>query len=405
MGRGGAGAALGGALVALAALAAVAGAARPAARAGGPRAGGAAPGVPRLDGAFLSIHGAAGSFGLAEWRAEFRAMADVGMTIVALRSTVAELSESAPSAECPFGEWGTFFPPPGSLPSACFRQVGVGVGGDAGASTFGLILLAARDAGLEVHTGLAFTAAPAKDPRAWNASAGSEQFATHEAKWTGYAELETSLAKAVWALFGAEYRSTLAGFYTDVEISNLSTFLDQTRGLATRFYRPFAGYVKKFLDPGLRVWASPYFVGNLTRRPEDQIMDPALWAEWWRQIFKEAPDFDFVAPQDAMGFQGNSLVNVSDYLGALREVVPGEGRTLWSNVELFEGWPLSCQWPGPCGRHPAPIERVQAQLANERPFAEKLISWEWLSCLSPHTSADTARLYADYRAYLRPEGA
>ena len=376
---------------------AVAGAAggRPAAGLG--RGGGGAA-VPRLDGAFLSIHGSADAFGLDEWRAELQAMAGVGMTIVALRPGAAEIT-SSPSAACPFGRWGTFFPPPASLSPTCFKQVGVGVGGDKGTSTLGLILQAAWEAGIEVHTGLAFTANKSKDPRAWNASSGAEQFATHEEKWSGYAALEVSLAKAVWELFGAEYQGTLAGFYTDVEVNNLSVFLDQTRSLATRFYRAFAQNVK-LLDPDLQVWASPYFVGNVTRRPDDQIMDPDLWASWWRQIFKEAPQFDFLAPQDAMGFQGNSFQNVTDYLAALLPASASMDRPLWSNVELFEGWPPSCQWPGPCGRHPAPIERVKAQLANESPFTEKMISWEWLSCLSPYTSDDTAQLYADYKEYL-----
>ena len=43
---------------------------------------------------------------------------------------------------------------------------------------------------------------------------------------------------------------------------------------------------------------------------------------------------------------------------------------------------------------------MKAQLANESPFTEKMISWEWLSCLSPYTSDDTAQLYADYKEYL-----
>ena len=62
------------------------------------------------------------------------------------------------------------------------------------------------------------------------------------------------------------------------------------------------------------------------------------------------------------------------------------GRRLWSNVELFEVWPQNCTgtWAHCTGRHPAPIERIIKQMANEAPLVETLIAWEWHSCLSPN---------------------
>ena len=37
-----------------------------------------------------------------------------------------------------------------------------------------------------------------------------------------------------------------------------------------------------------------------------------------------------------------------------------------------------------CGHsHPAPFERIRAQMANEAPLVDELIAWEWHSCLSP----------------------
>ena len=78
-----------------------------------------------------------------------------------------------------------------------------------------------------------------------------------------------------------------------------------------------------------------------------------------------APDFDWIALQDARGWQGNSDAEVAAALTELRVAANASGRELWSNVELFEGWPLPCIYPTKCGRHPAPFERIEKQLASE----------------------------------------
>ena len=79
-------------------------------------------------------------------------------------------------------------------------------------------------------------------------------------------------------------------------------------------------------------------------------------------------------------------------------------------MELFEVWPLSCQWPTHCkGRHPAPFARIAAQMTNEARITPTLIAWEWSSCLSPHGTAAglpaaqataAAANYHDYQVYL-----
>ena len=111
----------------------------------------------------------------------------------------------------------------------------------------------------------------------------------------------------------------------------------------------------------------------------------------------------------------------------------------WSNVELFQAWPPSCEWSeatGHCrGRAPAPMHRIVTQMETAsavlaRPGAGGaevratatatgagtdtdidtdtagdvvLIAWEWTSCLSPNGGtgkANISSLAADnYRAY------
>ena len=238
-----------------------------------------------------------------------------------------------------------------------------------------------------------------RDPRSWhNATAA---FPNHSAKWKAYAQTQHRVAAGVWAAFGAEYGGeggTLAGFYTDVELNNLVGFLDQTADIATRYYEPLSKDIKA-LSPHLTVWASPYYVGNPIHPPAT-IMDPALFSQWWKQIFVEAPHFDLLGPQDATGYQGNSFANVSAFLTPLRRISTEMGRAMWSNVELFEAWPPTCRYPDACGRHPGPIERITKQLANEAPHADALIAWEWASCLSPYTNENTTLLYQEYKAYV-----
>ena len=103
-----------------------------------------------------------------------------------------------------------------------------------------------------------------------------------------------------------------------------------------------------------------------------------------------------------MGAQSNSFVNVSDYLGHIADASRKAGRPVWSNVELFEVHNIS-------GRHPAPFSRIVKQMANEAPLVDKLIAWEWTSCLSVRAGRylykdtypnATAELYEQYRAYV-----
>ena len=112
-----------------------------------------------------------------------------------------------------------------------------------------------------------------------------------------------------------------------------------------------------------------------------------------------------MALQDSRGYQGNTDEEVAAVLKPLSAAAAAAGQPLWTNVELFEAWPLNCTFPDSCGRHPAPMERIAAQLANEDPFApSRHVAWEWLSSLSPYTSDDTAVLYADYKTYVNGGG-
>ena len=88
------------------------------------------------------------------------------------------------------------------------------------------------------------------------------------------------------------------------------------------FLQPLATTLKtELLPPGssshTTVFSSPYAVGNRTRRPASHgDLDPSRNAAVWADVFTQwAPALDLVAPQDAMGAQGNSFELGSEYAG------------------------------------------------------------------------------------------
>ena len=349
--------------------------------------------VPHLSGIFVALDRVTAN--RSSWRADLQAMADVGIQFLILRATAQGVSWNAssdPAAGCPLGRFDGYYPPAAGSPLAHCMTEQLG-----NADAVGTVLADAAALGLGVHLGLAY---PEGAANAAARGANATQY------YRDYAWLQWTVAQDLWRRYGGRYGgSTIRGFYTDLEECNEVGYLPLAAPLAGHLLQPLARDVHTQLAGGseLLVWASPYFVGNETRHAPATIMDPSFYADFWGQIFEWAPDFGLIAPQDSMGAQGNSFQNVSEYVDAMRAASRrhNPARPFWSNVELFEVWPASCAWPDAChGRHPAPIERIKAQLANEAPRADALIAWEWESCLSPLHSNDTAALYADYKDYV-----
>ena len=77
-------------------------------------------------------------------------------------------------------------------------------------------------------------------------------------------------------------------------------------------------------------------MGNLTRHPVSDLLDPRMTGDLWGQVFEWAPSLDLIAAQDSMGAQGNSFRNVSDFLGNVSAASVRQQRAIWSNVEVGE---------------------------------------------------------------------
>ena len=342
------------------------------------------PAVPRLDGIFLSLNSINAAYSATQWALEFEAMARVGINFVCVRAALVGRSNST-AGGCTLGTYTAYYPTT-LAPTKCYTHAALADG----SSALGNVLDGAATHGVQVH----ITPAMPHSPFAW--PGGADYFAQ-------LTDLQVAAFADVWAAY-PQHHETIVGVYSSLEQWNgLGWMKDSVAGpMATDYFEPLARRVRGLSDStALQVWASPYYVGNRTLHSSAQ--NASSYAAYWARVWAAAPSFDWIALQDSRGWQGNSDAEVAVALAALQAAAAAAGPTqaLWSNVELFEGWPAPCEYPTKCGRHPAPIARIVMQLASENPFVGgRHIAWEWSSCLSPQTNVNTSRLYADYAQYV-----
>lgn len=335
-----------------------------------------------LEGVFLSLYGANVNYSADAWGREFFAMKSVGINFAAVRAALQGTS-SATVGGCQLGTYRAYYPTT-LKPTGCFEHSPTD---SAASSPLGRLLAGAQKANVSIH----ITPAMPHTPFGWPHSPVPEYFGL-------LATLQANAFLDIWAQF-PQYHDTISGVYTALEEWNGVSWSKHNESIATDYLQPLASRVRSG-RPQLQVWASPYYVGNLTLHPTAQ--SAKVYAAYWRRIWQLAPDFGWIALQDSRGWQGNSDAEVAVALTELRQAAADTGRALWSNVELFEGWPQPCIYPTKCGRHPAPIARIVKQLASEDAIVpSRHIAWEWSSCLSPYTNENTSALYKQYVAYLK----
>lgn len=363
--------------------------------------------VPHLTGVFMNIDRVADVWTASDWRADLADMKAAGIEFFIVHH-LARATNRTLDDECPLGYYDTYYTPRSQQPGE--RVPCLQPRGEPGGSALTLLLEAAAELHLEVYLGFAMTATPlfVDHGRAMNLTL-----------LDSYTRLCEQIGHEAWGSVSDTHRAAIRGWYTMLEEWNDGMWSSLAPIWASRFLNPLARTLKTQLRPrspvpiNATVFSSPYYVGNQTRRPYAKYGDlsPTQNGLLWEQVLKLwAPELDLIAPQDAMGAQGNSFLNVSNYLSEIAAASRRAQRRVWSNTELFEVYPQSCQWPATChGRHPAPFSRIKRQLANEAPLVDALIAWEWTSCLSPQAGRllyrdqypnATAELYAKYIAYI-----
>ena len=366
---------------------------------------------PRFDGIFVALTNATMHWTEEQWLVDLQSMVNVGMTFFILPALADAHGQGPPTEQCPLGLFSCNFNLSGfatrtNESAACFRQVG---STEYAGGTVMTVLQAAAKVGLKVHLGAALT------------SLSVNTLYSQPGPATAYAALQNAMIDQLWAIAGdAGLQGTVAGFYTEAEESNWWP-LEWWQPWTRVYLAPVSAHTKSLREDMLS-WASPYSLGNRTRFPAHggtlHVVDYPSYAKIWARALHEAPELDLLALQDAIGAQGNSLRNASDALGNLTLAARRVGRQMaWSNVELFETWPRSCEWSpttGSChGRHPAPFARIREQMTTEYDVLRTagyskptLIAWEWYSCLSPNGGRDnpwareTRANYDEYKRWL-----
>lgn len=340
----------------------------------------ASKGTPKLSGVFLSLYSQDGEYAEQQWDNEFAAMAALGIEFVAIRAALQGTSNDT-SGGCVLGRYIAYYPT-SLTPKSCYQV-------SSRKNDLMNILKAGQRHNIKVH----LTPAMPHTPFAW-------PHVPYDQYYNSLTQLQLAAFLDVWRTY-PEYQSVIGGVYTGLEVWNTYSWMKENNSLplATHYYEPLAQQIRNATgDVTLKVWASPYYVGNTTLHPAATSADS--YAHFWLQMWMRAPSFDFIALQDSMGWQGNSFNEVKEVLEKLKAAAQNTSKIIMSNVELFEGWPAPCTFPKTCGRHPAPISRIVEQLSNEHPYVDAHIAWEWISCLSPYTSNATLKLYNDYSAYI-----
>ena len=114
-------------------------------------------------------------------------------------------------------------------------------------------------------------------------------------------------------------------------------------------------------------------------------------------------DVDFIAYQDEVGVRKTKVDKTKRLFEKLRIAHDKAGRSeLWADIELFdfEGMVYNS------ALIPAPFKRIQKQIENVAPYADKILGYQYLGLMNPAQSSafsghsSSVNLYNDYKAYI-----
>lgn len=145
------------------------------------------------------------------------------------------------------------------------------------------------------------------------------------------------------------------------------------------------------LAPGKRILIAPYGTNKVeeTDRFVEQI---------------QALGVDCIAYQDEVGVRKTQVAQLEEIYARLRRLHNRAGIPLWADVEIFE-------FEGRVYRSPlipAPLERIQRQLAAIGPYVEKILCYQYHGLMNPPDSSqhcghqDSVRLHQEYANWMRP---
>lgn len=114
-------------------------------------------------------------------------------------------------------------------------------------------------------------------------------------------------------------------------------------------------------------------------------------------------DVDFIAYQDEVGVRKTKVDRTARIFEKLRKAHDKAGRAeLWADIELFDFEGVIYK----SALIPAPFERIQKQIENVAPYADKILCYQYPGLMNaPDSDAfaghnNSTLLYGDYKKYL-----
>jgi len=263
---------------------------------------------------------------------------------------------------------------------------------------------AARSLGIKVNLGLSIINTAPKH-------FGGGHYPPNDEAWRIFGRFSVQVLEELWGLYGADYSDVISGIYEPIEGGNCAPLM--TNPIQAEFLQNVSARAKT-LPRGehLVTFKSPGFRGPGVYKAEacKETLGGKEYGEYWSGVFRDAPDFAYILPQDGRGLW-NSPETVQEMMEGLEKAARSNGRPFGMNVELFgpSDDPSIPPYPSVMckNRLPAPWPRVRAQLEQEGPCSDLLTAWEWNTCLHPekgycdeHYQELAAELLGNYTAYI-----
>lgn len=318
-------------------------------------AGGRDASCAALDGTFVQLTSAAAARPRAEWERLFADMAALGIEQVFLQWTAAD---------------GVAFHPAGGEEPR-----------DAAEGMVDLVLELAARHGQRVWLGLAHDAG-------WWAGIDRARPASEVEVFLARRRLANlAVARALAPLAS---RPSFAGWYVPDEVDDVNWLGDERRALLAEHLARLAGGLRA-LAPGAPVAVSGFAAGRAT---------PEQLAGLWSAVVTRA-ELALVLLQDGVGAAKLELDELAAYLPPLRAALEPTSARLGVVIELFTARPEPAGEGGGFAATPAPLARVERQIALARRYASgPLVVFSVPDYMSPFAGPDAERLYASYRARL-----
>lgn len=114
-------------------------------------------------------------------------------------------------------------------------------------------------------------------------------------------------------------------------------------------------------------------------------------------------DVDFIAYQDEIGVKRRACGRAKNICAPEKAHDKAGRAALWADIELFDFEGMVYK----SALLPADFERIERQIANVAPYADKIIGYQYIGLMNPEDSGSfaghesSAELYRQYAEYLK----